>query len=253
MNTQPQSNNLMIFACPAMLEAHKKWLSDNDSGTRADFRDADLRHCDLHNAMLDSAVFCGANLRGVNMRNSSIRYARIDFANLIDSNLANSNLKDADLTRSFLNYACLRNANLANTTLRAATLKSANLTNADLTNADLSDANLMDANLTGVDLAHTDLRGSVNVAETHGAPLYQVSGVGNNRRALTLLAQGAREEWRWFVGCFAGTEAELRRAVRKKYQEDSPGRTDYLEAIDYLANLATRHQNVFLPSSTPQP
>lgn len=236
----------MIYACPAMLKAHKKWLSDNDSGTRAVFQDADLRLCDLHNAMLDSAVFCGANLRDVNMRNSSFRYARLDFADLTEANLANSNLKDADLYRSFLNDACLQNANLANADLRAASLKRANLTNADLTNADLEDANLKDANLTGVDLSHTDLRGSVNVAETQGAPLYQVTGVGNQRRALTLLAQGTREEWRWFVGCFSGTEEELRRAVRKKYQEGSPGRTDYMEAIDYLANLAIRHQNVFL-------
>jgi hypothetical protein len=53
-----------------VLGLHKKWLNDEDGGTRADLCRADLCRADL----------CGADLRGANLREADLREAHIDFS-----------------------------------------------------------------------------------------------------------------------------------------------------------------------------
>jgi hypothetical protein len=88
-----------------ILAAHKKWLLDEEGGTRANLRGANLSGADLR----------GANLRGANLSGADLR----------DANLSGADLRDADL----------RDANL-----RGANLRGANLSGADLRDADLRDA-----------------------------------------------------------------------------------------------------------------
>lgn len=99
----------------AVLEAHMKWLRDEDGGIRAD----------LYGENLSYANLCGAYLYGVDLRG----------ANLYGANLCEANLCAADLRGTNFYGANLRGANL-----NGAKLYEANLYGADLRGADLSNA-----------------------------------------------------------------------------------------------------------------
>ena len=102
-----------------ILEKHRKWLSSEEGGERADLGYADLSNVDL-------------------------RYANLSYANLRDANLS---------------YANLRYANLSNVDLGCADLRGANLSCANLSDANLSGTDLSCANLSGTDLSCADLGG----------------------------------------------------------------------------------------------
>ena len=53
-----------------ILEAHKKWINNEDGGVRADLRRADLRRADLR----------GADLRRADLRRADLRGADLDFS-----------------------------------------------------------------------------------------------------------------------------------------------------------------------------
>ena len=76
-----------------ILDLHKKWLGNEQGGSRADLSGADLRGADLR----------GANLRGADLRG----------ANLIDANLRGADLSGADLRGANLSGADLRGADLS--------------------------------------------------------------------------------------------------------------------------------------------
>ena len=50
-----------------ILEAHKKWINNEDGGVRADLRGADLREADLRSADLREADLRRADLRGADL------------------------------------------------------------------------------------------------------------------------------------------------------------------------------------------
>ena len=112
-----------------ILSLHKKWLSGDPDGVRADLREADLREADLSEANLSGANLSWANLSGANLSE----------ANLSEANLCGANLRWADLREADLREADLSEANLSG----------ANLSWANLSGADLSGANLSEANLCG--------------------------------------------------------------------------------------------------------
>ena len=120
-----------------ILEDHRKWLYNEESGIRANLCGANLRGANL----------CGANLRGANLRG----------ANLCGTDLCGANLRDADL----------RGADLCGANLRDADLRGANLRGANLCGTDLCGANLRGANLRGADLCGANLRGAKNVNEVN--------------------------------------------------------------------------------------
>lgn len=250
-------NTMDKFEIKAKLQSHKLWLGTRTEGLRADFSGKDVSHANLRKAQLNYSRFRSAKLRWAKMQKASLRGALIDSADMVCVTLSQADLTGADLTGSNLGSSTLFGTNLSFATLCNANLRHADLRFANLTGADLTGADLTGAQLKGANLHLCDFGGFCHVSCITGAPLYQVSGVGIKRRALTLCAQGTREEWRWFAGCFAGSELELRTAVAKKYKEGTPGFADYMDAIDYLAILASRHQADFLPPtnhpSTPQP
>lgn len=108
-----------------VLDRHKKWLNDEDGGSRADLSGADLRSADLRGANLRGAVLCGADLRGANLRGA---------------NLWGANLLEANLHHAVLYHA-------------------------DLSGADLRGADLCDADLSGADLRNANLRGAKNLPD----------------------------------------------------------------------------------------
>lgn len=65
-----------------ILSLHKKWLSGDPDGVRADLRGADLR---------------GADLRRANLSGADLRVANLSGADLSGANLSEANLSEADL------------------------------------------------------------------------------------------------------------------------------------------------------------
>lgn len=231
-----------------VLRLHKMWQNGEAGGKRAVLRNADLSYVKL----------CGVNLNGADLSDADLRGAVLTNAGLCRTNLSGANLSEADMSCADLSHAGLRRTNLVDADLYDADLNNADLSEADVSGADLgfadlSGASLCYASLRGADLDRADLRGTdlrgadlsgatlghnACFAGVKGVPVYQATcGFGSRNATLTLLAQGKREEWRWFTGCFKGSEAELRKAVREKHGDSKAGRC-YLHAINYLAMQA---------------
>ena len=100
-----------------ILELHKKWLSGDEDGERADLHDADLRWANLSNADLRWANLSNADLRWANLSNADLRWANLSNANLRHANLCNANLRHADLCNADLYDAILYHANLSHADL----------------------------------------------------------------------------------------------------------------------------------------
>ena len=115
----------------AILSKHKKWLTNEDGGERANLSGADLS---------------GANLSG----------AYLYRAYLYRANLSGADLSGADLSRANLSGAYLYRANLSGAYLSGANLSRANLSGANLSGANLSRVYLSGANLSGADLSGTN-------------------------------------------------------------------------------------------------
>jgi len=100
-----------------ILEAHKRWLNNDDQGIKADLYGADLNNADLS----------GVDLRYADLSNADLRYANLRNADLRNANLSNADLMGANLSGASLRYANLSEADLTGTNLRRADLSDANL------------------------------------------------------------------------------------------------------------------------------
>jgi hypothetical protein len=129
----------VIFECEAenIREACEKAVTQGQSLSTADLRDANLS---------------AADLRAADLRDANLRAADLSAADLRDANLSAADLRAADLRDANLSAADLRDANLSAADLRAADLSAADLRDANLSAADLRAANLRDANLSAADL-----------------------------------------------------------------------------------------------------
>ena len=63
-----------------VLDLHKKWLNNEQSGGRANLSGADLREADLSGADLCKANLHGADLRGADLRWANLCEADLDFS-----------------------------------------------------------------------------------------------------------------------------------------------------------------------------
>ena len=153
-----------------VLELHKKWLENEESGDRADLSYEDLSDVDLSNLNLRYVILEGVNLSNAELSHVNLKGADLKGANLIGTyltgaNLSYANLIGADLICTYLTGANLKYTNLSCANLECAdltdanltwdNLKGANLRGADLTNANLVDANLVDTNLKDVKYNNT--------------------------------------------------------------------------------------------------
>lgn len=78
-----------------ILEKHKKWLSDDEGGERANLYYVDLRGVNLQ----------GADLRFADLRFADLSYANLRYADLADANLLGTNLSGANLFGTNLRHA----------------------------------------------------------------------------------------------------------------------------------------------------
>ena len=103
--------NMAMFAeFQLILEKHKKWLSGEPDGERADLSNADLRYADLRyaylsNADLSNAYLSNAYLSNANLSNADLSNAYLSNANLSNADLSNAYLSNADLSNAYLRYA----------------------------------------------------------------------------------------------------------------------------------------------------
>jgi hypothetical protein len=86
---------------------HRKWLSGEEGGTRADLGYADLGYADLRGANLRGANLRGANLRGADLSGANLGYADLGYADLSGANLGYANLGYANLRGADLSGANL--------------------------------------------------------------------------------------------------------------------------------------------------
>ncbi len=98
-----------------VLYKHKKWISEEEGGKRADLSLSDLRGANLCWANLCGADLCGADLRG-----ADLRVANLCGADLSMADLRGANLRVADLRGANLCGADLCGANLSMADLRGA-------------------------------------------------------------------------------------------------------------------------------------
>ena len=139
-------------------------------------------------------------------------------------------------TRADLCCANLRCANLRGANLRGADLRDADLRGANLSGADLSDANLYGANLSGANLRDADLYGAdlscANLRGALGILRAECAWTDHGECGRNLLCVLIDSTPRYFCGCFAGTELELRAYISNGAEELKASRTI---ALDFCA------------------
>ena len=86
-----------------VLEAHQKWLDDEEGGEKANLSEADLSEADLSEADLS-----GANLRWANLREADLSVANLSGANLREADLSGADLSGANLSGADLSKAYTR-------------------------------------------------------------------------------------------------------------------------------------------------
>ena len=80
-----------------ILERHKKWLSGEEGGEKANLSDANLSEADLS----------GADLSRANLSGADLSEADLSRANLSEANLSGADLRWANLSEADLDYSCL--------------------------------------------------------------------------------------------------------------------------------------------------
>ena len=96
-----------------ILDKHKKWLRNENGGSRANLSGADLSGADLSGAYLYGANLSGANLSGANLSGADLSRANLYGANLYGANLYGAYLYGADLSGAYLYGADLYGADLS--------------------------------------------------------------------------------------------------------------------------------------------
>ena len=123
-------------------------------------------------------------------------------------------------------------ANLSRANLSGANLSRANLSGANLSDADLSDADLYGANLSGAKLKNG------KVVDKPTRPFFSVYPLGADAR--TLMSFSTDKGIILQTGCFHGTIAEFKAALKKKHGENNIA-TEYLAAV----KLCELHHKIY--------
>ena len=98
-----------------ILEKHKKWISSEAGGERANLSCANLSCANLKDANLYGANLYGANLKDANLYGANLEGANLYGANLKDANLYGANLYGANLYGANFYGANLNGADLTGT------------------------------------------------------------------------------------------------------------------------------------------
>ena len=162
----------------------------------------------------------------------AVKDALKSLASLSRADLSLASLSRADLSRADLSYANLSLADLSGANLSGANLYGANLYGANLYGANLCGANLYGANLCGAKLKNGEL------IDKSTRPFFSVYPLGADAR--TLMSFSTDKGIILQAGCFHGTIAEFKKALKKKHGENDIA-TEYLAAV----KLCKLHHKIY--------
>lgn len=94
-----------ITNLPKILQLHAQWLSNENTGNRANLEGANLRGADLQGANLRGADLQVADLRRADLRGADLRGAGLEGADLRDADLRGADLTGANLFGIDAQYA----------------------------------------------------------------------------------------------------------------------------------------------------
>lgn len=140
-----------------ILDAHGRWVLNEEGGIQASLAGAKLFGARLRNAILPLASLSGADLHKAVLAGAILAEAELVEIDLREADLRDANLCGAVLTRAQLHRADLRGADLRNAILDGSDLLGANLQGARLQGASLAHARLYRTDLRGADVSHATL------------------------------------------------------------------------------------------------
>ena len=162
--------------------------------------------------------------------NSKGKKAKLSGADLSCANLRGADLSCADLSCANLFGVNLTGANLRGADLSCANLFGVNLTGANLRGADLSCADLFGVNLTGANITGTKLsEAKFNCTKGIRYAVLSFAGLGQMSRQWLLVEQDG--EPIFHIGCFCGSENELRKEIERGPEMYRASRTRALEML----------------------
>ena len=156
-----------------IIEEHRKWLENNETGKRADLSDLDLSETDLSGMDLSYADLEGtnlmkANLAGADLSNAYLRSAALHGADLSRARLDNTDFSGADLTAATFDSckgiktkffgACMWDCSFRKADLREAAFYFAEICDSDFTGAGLEEAVFSGADFDNAVFVETDLK-----------------------------------------------------------------------------------------------
>ncbi len=214
-----------------ILEKHKKWLNNDESGEKADLRETNLSGADLRGTDLRQADLRETNLSGADLQGTDLRYASLLRADLNSTDLRYASLLRADLSSSDLRYASLLGASLRCADLRGANLNSSALQCANLYCANLYCADLREADLRGANLYGTDLRC------VYRPWLAYAGNIGSRRSETLYFADYDNVRCGCWNNYRGGTLDEFKLRIDKVYSADSENEEYQRYRIEYLSAI----------------
>ena len=156
-----------------IMEEHKKWLENHETGKRAELRDVDLSNMDLSgrdfsHANMEGVILMFSSLGGANLSNANLQQAVLHKADLskatidgtifVNASLNFSNLNECKGEHANFSFACLWDCNVKKASLPSASFFDAKVCDCDFTGSNLENARFTCADLDNACFADTNLR-----------------------------------------------------------------------------------------------
>ena len=165
--------NIEKYEFDKIMEEHKKWLEDHNTGKRADFSDMDLSNMDLSGLDFSYAKMDGVNLHNSNLSEANLSYVDLNRAFMMQVNLSKAIIDravftGADIThskldeckgeRAFFTFACMWDCSIKNATLHDTSFMDSKVCDCDFTGSDLEESCFAGADLDNAVFVNTNLK-----------------------------------------------------------------------------------------------
>lgn len=148
-----------------IMDEHAKWLTDRNTGKRADLSDLNLAKMDLSGLNFSYANMEGVDLMETNLSGANLSHAYLRQAHLMETNLSKATFVEADFSsaRIFLSNldgcigdgALFIGTRICDCSVRNASLKKAGFLMADVFDSDFKGSDLEEAKFSGADMDNT--------------------------------------------------------------------------------------------------
>ena len=135
-----------------IMEEHKKWLENTDTGKRADLSDIDLSDMDLSGMDFSNAYMVGVNLRNSNLTGANLSNANLWQAFMFGADLTRATIEGTIFQRSEMHKVKLNECKGKNACFMGACMWECEFVNAELSKAIFTFAEVCDSDFSGADL-----------------------------------------------------------------------------------------------------